>query len=42
MQHMTGRCREARRTTQRVLASSPEPALTEDARQLLEQIGRCD
>jgi len=42
MQHLTSRCREARRTTQRVLASSPAPAVAEDARRLLERIGRCD
>lgn len=42
MLHLIGRCREARRTTQRVVASSPEPAIADDARQLLERIGRCD
>jgi tetratricopeptide (TPR) repeat protein len=42
MLHLSGRCRDARRTTQRVLASSPDSAVADDATQLLERIGRCD
>jgi hypothetical protein len=42
MEHRTGRCREARRTIQRVLAAAPGDALTRKARALLDEIGRCD
>jgi hypothetical protein len=42
MLHLMGRCREARRTTQGVLASSPGTELTAEAQQLLDNIGRCD
>ena len=42
MQHLSGRCREARRTTQRVLAASPGAELAAAAQQQLDQIGRCD
>jgi hypothetical protein len=42
MQHLSGRCREARRTTQRVLAASPGSELAAAAQQQLDQIGRCD
>jgi len=42
MQHLSGRCREARRTTQRVLAAAPGPELAAAAQQQLDQIGRCD
>ena len=42
MEYLTGRCRDARRTTQRVLAASPDAALAAQAQQLLDRIGRCD
>jgi tetratricopeptide (TPR) repeat protein len=42
MLHLSGRCREARRTTQRVLAASPRPELTAAAQAQLDKIGRCD
>jgi hypothetical protein len=42
MEHRTGRCREARRTIQRVIAAAPGGALTRKARALLDEIGRCD
>jgi tetratricopeptide (TPR) repeat protein len=42
MQHLSGRCREARRTTQRVLAASPPADLAGNAQDLLVRIGRCD
>jgi len=37
-----GRCREAKRTAQRVLAVSPTGALADQATQLLGRLGRCD
>ncbi|MEO7732903.1 MAG: tetratricopeptide repeat protein [Kofleriaceae bacterium] len=37
-----GRCRDAKRTAQRVLAVSPTGALAEQATQLLGRLGRCD
>ena len=42
MQHLSGRCREARRTTQRVLAASPPADIAGHAQDLLVRIGRCD
>lgn len=42
MQHLSGRCREARRTTQRVLAASPPADIAGNAQDLLVRIGRCD
>jgi len=42
MQHLSGRCREARRTTQRVLAASPPADIAGTAQDLLVRIGRCD
>ena len=42
MQHLAGRCREARRTTQRVLAASPPADIAAGAQELLTRIGRCD
>lgn len=42
MEYLAGRCRDARRTTQRVLAASPGEALAAQAQQLLDRIGRCD
>jgi tetratricopeptide (TPR) repeat protein len=37
-----GRCREAKRATQRVLAASPTGALADEATRLLGRLGRCD
>ena len=37
-----GRCRDAKRTTRRVLAASPTGALADQANQLLGRLGRCD
>ena len=37
-----GRCREAKRTAQRVLAVSPTGAIADQASQLLGRLGRCD
>jgi tetratricopeptide (TPR) repeat protein len=42
LEHRTGRCREARLATQRVIAAAPDGPLVDDARQLLDTIGRCD
>jgi tetratricopeptide (TPR) repeat protein len=42
MLHLSGRCREARRTTQRVLAASPPSNLAAAAQEQLDKIGRCD
>ena len=42
LEHLSGRCRDARRTTQGVLAASPGGTLGDKARQLLDKIGRCD
>lgn len=42
MLHLSGRCREARRTTQRVLAATPPPELAAAAQAQLDKIGRCD
>jgi hypothetical protein len=42
MQHLSGRCREAHRTTQRVLAASPPGDIAAAAQELVTRIGRCD
>jgi hypothetical protein len=42
VEHQLGRCREAKRTTQRVLAVAAGGSLHEQARQLLANLGHCD
>jgi hypothetical protein len=42
MEHLSGRCREARRTTQRVVAESQGDPVRAQAQELLAKIGRCD
>jgi len=37
-----GRCRDARRAVQGVLAAAPGPPLADEARALMTEIGRCD
>ena len=37
-----GRCRDARRAAQGVLAAAPGPPLADEARALITEIGRCD
>ncbi len=42
MEYLTGRCREARRTIQRLVAQSQGDPVREKAQELLGAIGRCD
>lgn len=42
LEDQLGRCREAKRTTGRVLAASPTGALADRATKLLARLGRCD
>jgi hypothetical protein len=42
MQHLTGECRVARHSAQRVIMDASDAALADKAQRLLDEIGRCD